>query len=493
MRVKIKSKIFEDDTFILFDGIWVNVNELFQKESLRHRWIQGLIEHELTEGGRFGGVTAHDIKKEFDEFMRKLTFYHNADAHFINQKEIVFKNGYYDEKGWHELANGQDIKFSPFQIARNYKEKVKEGTLMERFLDEYSSKDPRNKQFLLEQVGLCMMPTNQSVALIQFSEGSTTGKGTFVDIIQNIVSSKKQAIISADKFFSPSAGNFILAPTKGRLFTFVDEAPMHIAKKTTELLKEIVDSKKYIPLERKGVDADKVFNSSNLIINTNNHINIHNADRAIMLRLIIYNAKMNSDGNTVFSTQEIDEILKDDDGYDWLVNKATEAIFKAIKRKGKRNQKFTIPDSHWDYWEQLSMNSKSLDIIEDSKILSDLMMVKTDWISNDDIKLQVSAYKNKNQGEQITVGGFKKDLELLLSGKGIANVYDKRTSQGRGIAIDWVEGKSWEDLIGEQREKAEYDKLGVEVYTKLGNYDKKPKQQKVEEVEEVISLEGLGI
>lgn len=452
--VSIKSKIYEDDIFVLVNGVWVNLSSKFKKHYLRENYLKGLIEYELSNGGQNPYIEETAINKTFKKFMRDLTFYESTDPLTIDQHRIVFLNGYYDKDGFHKFKKGPDgkldVMFSPFQITRNFNPKPKEGTKLERFINEYAVNDETNKKFLIEQVGLSMMPTNLSVAVIQFSKKSTSGKGTYMDIIQKIIGHNNQAIISAEKFFSPSAGNFVMAPTKGKLVSFVDEAPMQIAKKTTELFKEIIDSKKFIPLELKGDNADKVFNTSSIFINTNNYINIHNADEAVRLRLIIYEAEMNKDGNTVFTTQEINEILNDEDGYEWLIAEACKAIFEVLKRKGKRNEKFTIPKSNDIYWNKLAMSSKALEIVERSEELNNLFDGEIDFISNQIIKEEFMNYKKEFPNDKITLPGFKNELILLFSSKGIGIVEEARKDNRHGLKFTWT--KRWSHIFDEEVE-----------------------------------------
>lgn len=476
----IKSKIFEDDTFVLRGKVWVNLTELYSKHSIREQYLRGLIEYDLSDNGKNPYIKDHDIKSAYNKFKRRTAFYETVDPITIPRTRISFLNGYYDSKGFTKYKKGE-VPFTPFQIHRNYKEDIKKGTLIEKFIDEYSMRNKKNKQFLLEQMGLSMLPTNLSIVIINFSEHSTSGKGTFTDIMQKLVGHTKQAAISVEKFFSPNAGNFVMAPTKGKLWTFVDEAPKHIAKKTTELLKELADSKIFIPLEGKGTDAKKVFNSSNIVINTNNHIKIHNADDAIKLRLIVWEAEMNKDGKTLFTTKDIDNILNDKEGYKWLCYEATQAIFRVIARKGKRNEKFTIPDSHYRYWDQLAIDSKSVEIVEHSETLTNYFMGQVEFIPNTEIKDEFIKYKDAFPRDNITLAGFKSDLKTLITSRGIASVNLNARYKGvRGISFEWH--KKWKSIYEEYEDSIKkesddslpFDNLVFEdedITTEIGNAD----------------------
>lgn len=434
MSEKLQLKYYLDELFLLSPdkGRWVNLNKKYNKQQLVDDYIKGLIRHQ-----RGGVASIRDVNETYNEMRQDTAFYSTVAPHAINQEKIVFENGYYDYEGFHECERDK-MEFSPFQIQRDFKEEVNDENKVKDFLLKFSGRDERKYKLLIEIAGAALIPDSMSIMPILYSSHSTSGKGTYVDLLSKMVGYQNRGQIDHSKFFGASS-NFPLSAIKGKTLATMDELPHQLDTKASEKIKEYVDSKKFLFIERKGTNSEEILNTPTIIATTNKLVNIHNVDDAIKKRIIFVECTMNSDGKREFTSEQIRDMLNDEEGISWLINKACKAIFGVKEKTGIRNERFTATADTLKYWSHIETGSVVIDVIEKSNILSNLFDNKVDFWANGDLKDAFNNWKVENPEEKVSFAGFKRELQNYFSAKNLGTVMETRKAEGRGVEIQWSE------------------------------------------------------
>ncbi len=435
-----KFKIYEDDMFFLNNetGYWNNLNKTYKKQSNVDDYIKGLIEYNLSGGGENVYLEQSVINKEFNKIKRQTAFHNTVKPVNINREKIVFLNGYYDVNGFHQMEE-TEIPFSPFQVNRRYQTYEKsQMTKMENFINKISCGDEEIKQLLIEVTGAALLPKGLSIMIILHSQHSTSGKGTYVDVLNRVLGKELVGQVDQSKFIGGNKTNFPLATIKGKNLVTMDELPVQLNNTATETIKEYIDSKQFITIERKGVDTEEILNTPIWVATTNKNVNIHNVDDAIKKRIIHIPFNMNANGNTTFTTTEIEEILNDKEGLDWLTEQGCKNIFKVLQRPGVRAEKFTVPQASEKFWKIIDNNNIVGDVIRSSEVVSGLIQAKAEFIAHDDLREAFNTWKQKNIEERVTYKGFTHEFYNYFSSRKLGKTEeDEDENEVKGISIVW--------------------------------------------------------
>lgn len=384
--------------------------------------------------------------KEFDSIMAEILYYGEYDKKEIDRENIYFTNGVYNPRTatFQAYANASYIpSFTPFQIKHKYIEDTsvipqEKRDLVDRFFEEVSCGDEEFQDCLFEIIGAAMAPQNKSIFPILKSNHSTSGKGTFIEILRSITGLTRQ--IQGDQWWGKS-NQFSLAPLKNQLVGYVDEVPDQMPASSSEKIKAFADSKQYLEIERKGVDQEEILNTPLLLATTNHDVNFHGVDDALKRRVIWLEFNMNADGKSKFSQQEINTLTQDRECLQYIINKAMTGLVMITVDGAERNSGFSLPKCHYDFWDQVDFISKSREIIESNQVLSDLIAAKATFIANEDINTAVENFKQDNKEEKITAQGFKKDFMTNFYAKRLGTVkIGSKSINGkakRGLVIEW--------------------------------------------------------
>lgn len=469
---KLQLIYFEGDTYIQkTDGLWENISSRVKTKKDEEYYIKGLIRKELRTTNQSA------INSEYHELKMDTIFDNNKDIKTVDRNKIYFKNGYFDLIA-NSFVKQSHPPFTPFQIPFDYKELSDiESTipkdkkeLADTFFKKFSGEDIETETLLKEIIGSSMSPQNDSIMPILYSSHSTSGKGTFLEIIGNITGKMRE--IKGDKWWGENE-SFSLSSIRNQLVGFIDEVPNALPKASTEKIKSNADSKDYLEIERKGIDQERIINSLTFIATTNNKVEFYNIDDALKSRVIWIECKMNQFTKTnEFNLSEIDKLKNDKDIIEYIISMSMEKYREVKGRAGKRNEKFTLTSGHHSFWNSISALNKGMEIMEHDQTLVDLWTAKVDFIANGDLKIAFDRYKDANKEEKILMKGFKMELiNYINSNKlGTAELGKSTDGKHRGIVIEWKNEDPMEELVstpwGDQMKRSEWEKY-MEIQEKM--------------------------
>lgn len=437
---------FEGDLYLQDKKVWTNISNKAKTAKEREWYIKGMILDDLTiERGDF--VENKDVNREYNKLMMVSHYNNNMGVEDISTNRIQFTNGYLHlDTGEIFVNKTAPIPFTPFQIPfKIFKDNPKIWNkktmdLVDRFFKEVSGREKDFETGLLEIIGSAMAPINDSVMPIFYSPHKSSGKGTIMEIISGI--NKKTREIKGDQWWS-QANQFSLSATRNQLTAWIDEVPSVLPEASTEKIKSVADSKRFMEIERKGIDQEKVLNTPIYIATTNNYVNFYSIDDSLKGRVMWFSFEMNQDGKMLFSKQEIKILTKDKEALEYIAYKAIKCYSKLLKRDGTRNEVFTKPKSHYNFWENVKDLNKAKEIIESDEILSTLWEQKVDFITNADINNAIDAFRKKNPDERITLMGFQTELISYIHINKLGAGLRSRDNKGnRGLSIKWNEDNS---------------------------------------------------
>lgn len=391
----------------------------------------------------------------YNRVMAEVGLDYDVSMSEIDTSKIVFTNGQINLRSgeWEPFNTNKIVPFTPFQIQYplitnpvelELVEKHKR-ELVDKFFKEISNHELAFETSLLELIGSAMSPRNDSIFPIFKSAHKTSGKGTMIEIMKRVTGLARQ--IQGDQWWK-KGNQFALGVLKGQLVGYVDEVPQQMPSESSEKIKAFADSKSHLEIERKGVDQEQMLNTTLFLATTNHDVNFYSVDDSIKGRVIWYEFKMNSHGDEYkFTPEEIDTIVNDEYSIQYIIYRAIQCYVQVIKRKGNRNDRFTKPQSHYDFWEIVGETSKALEIIESDSTLSSLFDNKETFIAGEDIKAALRSFKMVNPEETITLKGFYNDFISYIQsnrlGKAIhkkAPTPNKHGKRPMGLAITWYGG-----------------------------------------------------
>lgn len=440
-----KIKSYNGDLFILDNNKWININNKVSTDKQREYYLKGMIEQQIIATGKDPDyIESKEINGQYNKLMRAAFYTDLVEPKQINRSIIQFTNGYLDLSSKDIVIEPEvEPEFTPFQIhleinkEKNPKWNPKTIDLVDEFLDEVSDHEEAMKTGLLEIIGSAMSPRNDSIMPIFYSPHKSSGKGTIIEIMRNI--NQKTREIKGKNWWEDN-GRFALAPARGQLTVFIDEVPPQLPSNSSEIIKSAADSKEYLEVERKGIDQEAVLNTPLFLATTNNYVELYSIDDSIKGRVIWFDFKLNSKSKrSKFTMKEIDIITKDQDALEYIAYLAIQAYKEVLNRPGTRNEKFTLPKSHFEFWDNANIANKGKEIIESNQNLSDLFEARVSFLANDDLKEAFNNYKINNPDEKISFKGFQNEVMSYIHSNKLGAA--KRTRNGtlnqRGIGIEW--------------------------------------------------------
>lgn len=435
-------KTFEGDMYLEDKKVWTNISNRTKNKEDRAHYLKGMIRNDIatTTGMDPRYVSPQQIGNEYNLLMQN-SFYNNIVlSKDLPQNKIQFTNGYLDmDKA--EIVYSPDIEFTPYQIpVKIFKDMQPHWDkdvirLVDKFLDGVSTGEADMKQGLLEIIGSTMAPVNDSIFPIFYSPHKSSGKGTIMDLIANL--NQKTREIKGRNWWG-KGNQFALSPSRNQLAVWIDEVPAALPEESTELIKSAADSKRFMEIERKGVDQEKVLNTPTYMATTNHSVEFYSIDDSLKGRVIWYEFQMNAYGTPEFTKSEISTIISHPDALEYVAHLAMKAYIEVLNRPGTRNERFTKSIKHNEFWNTVTTMNKAKEIIEASEVLSALWDNKENFISNEDLSEGLRRYKDSNPSERITLKGLQSELISYLHSNKIGTAVRSTFNNKRGIKITWA-------------------------------------------------------
>lgn len=481
---KVKStqmRYYNGDTYLIEGGTfqWQNVSTLVKTKADITDYIKGMFKerYELINGTTDPETLLKKIDTEYKMFRMEHVRKQNVDQTTIKLDGVTFLNGHYRvETGkFTPFKKTEDVEFSPYQIPFSYRTDWDETNipqLTQRFFKELSNYNEKFEQCIFEVLGTMFAPKNESIFPIFYSPHASSGKGTLMEIVGNIVETKQREV-KGDKWWKED-GSFALAAVKDGLVAWVEEVPLHLTNGSSEKIKTVADSKRFLEIERKGVDQERMLNTLTWIATTNNEVKFHTVDDSIKKRVIWLEFTMNKYGKPLFTPEEVTKIATDRESIEYIIYRSMKAYSSVYgpDRKGTRNERFTLPECHFQFWERVKDHSKALEIIESSEALANLWSQRVPFIANEDFKTALITFKEKNRDERITLQGVKSDIIQYFHANKLGEAKEGRDKTGklRGITFRWRPNKDavmvrapWDPSIMITKDEADkYEKTVIQ-------------------------------
>lgn len=459
-------KTFEGDMYLQDGLVWTNISNKKKTGKEREYYIKGMVRNDLAilRSTDMRNINDFEVNSEYNLIMQTSHYNNNVTPEDINTDIIQMRDGHLDLITGDLVKNDWgNIQFTPYQIPLGIKEEISEDKkkLVDRFFRKVSDGDEDFEKGLLEIIGSTMAPRNDSIMPILYSPHKSSGKGTIMEIISNINCKTRE--IKGENWWG-QGNQFSLGSTRNQLTAWIDEVPSVLPESSTEKIKSAADSKRFMEIERKGVDQEKVLNTPTFIATTNNHVEFYSIDDSLKGRVMWFSFKMNLDGKMAFSKQEIAMITKDKECLEYIATRALKAYSEVVKRTGSRNEVFTKPKCHFDFWNSVSILNKGVEIIESDMVLAALWDSRQNFFSNADLKAALESYKIKNKDERITFRGLQSEIIAYVHSNklGICEK-GKNNKDERGIKIVWAKkAQEYNDSYNQMMEEQAALSLAVE-------------------------------
>ncbi len=457
-----KINYFEGDLWILDGTTWTNLTSKTKTVKDRDFYIKAMIKNQLIADGKF--PDQRTINMEYNNIMMEAIYDNNVEMKSIPTNVILTNNALVNlDDGTIEELTESNIPFTPYQVGASINlEKGPEHadvTLAKKFLKEVTGGDKNKQQLILEIIGTSMSPKNESIFPVLYSPHKSSGKGTIMDIIGNINGMTRE--IKGEKWWN-EGNNFSLSSIRNQLVGWIDEVPAVLPKASTEKIKSYADDKKYLEIERKGIDQERMLNTTTFIATTNHRTELYSVDDSIKGRMIWIDFEMNLTGSPKFTKNEIETIKNSPHALNWFATKGVEAYLEMLKRPGTRKERYTQVQSDVNYWNGIKEQSIALEIIESNEALSLLWDSKETFLSNDDLEAALNGWKLSNKDSKITKVGFQNEIIAYIHSNKLGVANRSKHKGIRGISVEWTELTEGEYVVnywGDKVLKEEWDRI----------------------------------
>ncbi len=470
-------KYFEGDFWILDGTKWTNLSSKTKTAKDREYYLKGMIRENMKRDGRTY-IDPRDMSREYNDLMMDSVYGNNVEIKDINTDIILTKNKIVNlNTGTIEMTVPHAVPFTPYQIqielpmpspvfgateGQPAPVEHKDVTLAKRFMNELTQGDKDMQQLLFEIIGTSMSPRNESIFPVFYSPHKSSGKGTIMDIIGNLNGLTRE--IKGEKWWN-EGNNFSLSSIRNQLVGWIDEVPATLPKASTEKIKSYSDDKKYLEIERKGIDQERMLNTTTFIATTNHRTELYSVDDSIKGRMMWIEFGMNLYGKPKFTKHEIETIKNSKEALAWFANEGIKAYLEVLNRPGTRKERYTQVKSDVNFWTGVSDQSIATEIIESSEELSLLWDAKETFIPNETLKQALDNWKIRNKDSKITIKGFKIEVitHIHANKLGVAELGRNTTGTKRGIKVVWSSAATQGDYIvnhfGDKVSRAEWDKI----------------------------------